>query len=368
MTIAVPMVDLRRQHAAIGEELLAGVRATLAGGHFIGGAEVEALEREFAASLAVDHAIGVASGTDALFLALRAAGIGPGDEAITTPFTFVATASAIVHTGARPVFADIDPHSFNLSPPAVERALTPRTRALLPVHVFGRPADMPALLAIAERHGLLVIEDCAQSFGASLGGVTTGAFGLAGAFSFYPTKNLGACGDAGAIVTRSAELAQRMRRLANHGVGAPLEYLEPGFNSRLDALQAAVLRVKLRHVAAWNAARRGIAARYDALLAGLPLQRPQAPASGEHVFHHYTILVQRRDEVATRLRRAGIATAVHYPRPLYRQPALAAFAPARELQVAEDVCRRCLSLPIYPELEEGELEAVAAALARALAD
>lgn len=366
MTVAVPMLDLSRQHRALAPQLLPRVQAVFASGQFIGGAEVEALEREFAQRLGVRFAIAMNSGTDALHLALRAAGIGAGDEVITTPFSFVATASAIVHAGARPVFADIDPATFNLSPAAVERALTPRTRALLPVHIFGQPADMPALAALAERHRLVVIEDCAQSFGASFGGMPTGAFGLAGAFSFYPTKNLGGCGDGGMMVTNAEEFAVRVRRLANHGVGAPQEYVELGFNSRLDALQAVALRVKLRHVDAWNAARQRIAARYDELLRGLPVVTPRVAAGRTHVYHQYTVLVEGRDEVAAALRRAGIGTAIHYPRPLYRQPALAPFAPAQPLPVAEDVCRRCLSLPIYPELEAREIEAVAAALARAL--
>lgn len=360
------MIDLGGQDEAVGGELLASMRASIASGRYIGGPEIEALEREIAARLGVPCAIGVANGTDAIHLALRAAGIGPGDEVITTPFTFVATASAICHAGARPVFADIDPVSFNLAPEAVERALTPRTRALLPVHLFGQPADMPALMALAGRHGLQVIEDCAQSFGASLGGTPTGAFGAAGTFSFYPTKNLGAWGDGGLVVTRQEELGRRVRRLANHGAGGPQEYLELGFNSRLDALQAAVLRVKLRHIDAGNRARQRVAARYDTLLEGLPLQRPATLPGCTHVYHHYTVLVERRDDVAAALREEGIATAVHYPRPLHRQPVFAAVLPPVDLPVAEDVSRRCLSLPIYPELRDDQVDRVAAALGRAL--
>jgi dTDP-4-amino-4,6-dideoxygalactose transaminase len=362
----IPMIDLARQHRALTTELGAAWQRLLDQGQFIGGAEVEALQAELAQRLRVRHAIALANGTDALHLALRAAGIGAGDEVITTPFTFVATASAIVHAGARPVFADIDPRSFNLDPAAVAAAITPRTRALLPVHLFGQPADMQPLLALAQRHGLAVIEDCAQSFGAALGGVATGALGLAGTFSFYPTKNLGACGDAGAVVTDDDALAARLRRLANHGAGAPQEYLEVGYNSRLDALQAAALRIKLRHLDDWNAARGRIAAHYDDLLAKLPLVRPHRYSGRDHIFHHYTVLLERRDEVAAALRAEGIASAVHYPRPLYRQPALAAYAPAAPLPVVEDVCRRCLSLPMFPELHAHELEAVAHALARAL--
>lgn len=368
MPIAVPVLDLARQWRALEGELLAALRAVLASGQYIGGAEVEALENEIAARLGVRCAVALNSGTDALHLALRAAGIGPGDEVITSPFTFVATASAICHAGARPVFADIDAATFNLSPAAVERALTPRTRALLPVHIFGQPADMAELLALATRHRLIVIEDCAQSFGASYRGRATGTFGLAGAFSFYPTKNLGANGDGGMAITDSADFAQRLRRLANHGVGAPQQYVELGFNSRLDALQAALLRVKLRYAEACNDARRRIAARYGELLRDLPLRLPTVAADRTHVFHQYAVLVPRRDEVAAELRRQGIGTAIHYARPLYRQPALAPFAPPTPLPVVEDVCRRCLCLPMFAQLEARELEAVAVALAHALAN
>jgi len=362
----IPMIDLARQHQALAAELGAAWQRLAGQGQFVGGAEVEALQGEIAQRIGVRHAIGLANGTDALHLTLRAAGIGAGDEVVTSPYTFIATAGAIVHAGARPVFADIDPRSFNLDPAAVAAAITPRTRALLPVHLFGQPAEMQPLLALAQQHGLAVIEDCAQSFGATIGGVATGALGLAGTYSFYPTKNLGACGDAGAVVTDDDALAARLRRLANHGAGAPQEYLEVGYNSRLDALQAAALRIKLRHLDGWNAARARIAAHYDELLADLPLVRPQRGGGRDHIFHHYTVLLERRDEVAAALRAEGIASAVHYPRPLYRQPALAAYAPAAPLPVVEDVCRRCLSLPMYPELQAQELDTVAGALARAL--
>lgn len=360
------MIDLGRQHAAIEAELLAGIKDVIAGARFIGGVEVKELEAEMAARIGVAHGVAVASGTDAIHLALRAAGVGPGDEVITSPFTFAATAGAICQAGARPVFADIDPVTLNIDPHSVEQALTPHTRALLPVHLFGQAAEMPALLALAEREGLAVIEDCAQSFGASLNGVATGAFGQAGTFSFYPTKNLGGCGDGGLVVTDSDEMAAAVRRLANHGVGAPQEYLEPGFNSRLDTFQAVALLIKLRHIDAWNEGRRRIAARYDALLEGLPLQRPATAPGRVHVFHHYTVLVDQRDAVAEKLRGAGIGNALFYPRALHQQPAFAPFAPAQPLPVAEDAARRCLSLPVYPELRDDEVQAVAAALAQAV--
>lgn len=359
-------MNLVRQNATLADEILASMRDILATAGFIGGQHNEALESDLAERLGVRHAIGVASGTDAIHLALRAAGIGAGDEVITTPYTFAATAGAICQAGARPVFADIDPDSFNLSPAAVERAVTERTRALLPVHIFGQAADMPALQAIAGRHRLVVIEDCAQSFGATLGGAATGSFGLAGAFSFYPTKNLGGCGDGGLVTSSSDALAERLRRLANHGMRAPQEFIEAGFNSRLDAFQAAALRVKLRHVESWNEARRRIAGRYAELLGDLPVRLPRIGPDRVHVFHVYNVLVERRDEVAAELRRAGIGTAAWYATPLHRQSAFAAFAPATALPVAEDVARRCLSLPIFPELEDHEVEEVAAALRRAV--
>jgi dTDP-4-amino-4,6-dideoxygalactose transaminase len=356
------MIDLGRQHAALREALRARFDAILAAGGFIGGVENDALENEMAAFLGVRYAIGLSSGTEALHLALRSTGIGPGDEVITTPFTFIATASAICHAGAEPVFADIDPATFNLSIEAVERAVTPRTRAIIPVHLFGQPAEMVELMALARRHGLVVIEDCAQSIGASLAGTSAGAFGDAGVFSFYPTKNLGGCGDGGMAVTSSEAIATRLRCLANHGTNNAREYADVGFNSRLDALQAAMLRVKLQHLDDWNAARGWIAMRYHDLLAGLPLQLPRSAPDRVHVYHHYTVLVDGRDHVAARLRELGIGCAVHYPTPLHRQPAFAGRFPDLQLPVAEDVARRCLSLPMYPELRDDEIEQVATAL------
>ncbi|MCC5793402.1 MAG: DegT/DnrJ/EryC1/StrS family aminotransferase [Chromatiales bacterium] len=360
------MIDLGRQHRPLRDELLAVMTRILDDTAFIGGSEVQALEQEVSAVLGTRHAIGVNSGTDALQLALRAAGIGPGDEVITTPFSFVATASVICHTGATPVFADIDAATFNIDPQAVAAAITPATRAILPVHLFGQPAAMDRLGEIAAAHGLALIEDCAQSFGADIEGRMTGAIGTAAAFSFYPTKNLGACGDGGLVVTQSDELAARLRRLANHGVGAPLEYVDVGYNSRLDGLQAAVLRVKLRHIARWNLRRREIAARYDTRLAGLPLRQPVAAPGRSHIYHHYTILLDDRDAVAAALASEGIGSALHYRQPIHLQPAFRHHAPEAGLPVAEDTAARCLSLPMYPELLDEEVDRVADALARIL--
>jgi dTDP-4-amino-4,6-dideoxygalactose transaminase len=359
------MADLAGQHRALGEELAARVQACLDSGQYIGGPEVSAFEQACARYLGVSHAIGVNSGTDALILALLAAGVGPGDEVVTSPLSFVASVGAICRAGARPVFADIDPVSHTLSAEAVERVLTPRTRALLPVHLFGQPADMAGLMAIAARHGLEVIEDCAQSWGASCDGRQTGAFGTAGAFSFYPTKNLGAVGDGGLVVTQRDDIAARIRSLANHGLAEPGTYREPGFNSRLDTLQAVVLQLKLNRVDGWNARRRQIAARYDARLRDLPLALPARLPGRRHVYHHYTVLAEDREALSARLRGGGIETAVYYPVPLHRQPAFAHLG-GGPLPVAEAACRRCLSLPVHAGLSDDEVDEVAAAVAAAV--
>ena len=359
------MADLAGQHRAMGEELALQVQAWLDSGQYIGGPQVRAFEEACASYLGVKHAIGVNSGTDALILALLAAGIGPGDEVITSPLSFVASAGAVSRTGARPVFADIDPVSYTLSVEAVERALTPRTRALLPVHLFGQPADMAGLTALAARHGLELIEDCAQSWGASYEGRQTGTFGTAGAFSFYPTKNLGTAGDGGLVVTQRDDIAVRARRLANHGVDGPGVYVEPGFNSRLDTLQAVILRLKLDRVDGWNERRRQIAARYDERLRDLPLQLPAQLPGRHHVYHHYTVLAEDRDALSAQLRSEGVESAVYYPIPLHRQPAFAELDTG-PLPVAESTCQRCLSLPVHAGLSDDEVDEVAAAVRRAL--
>ncbi len=345
----VPMVDLRRQYLHLKAELDAAIHGVLDSTQFILGPEVEAFEREAADYLGTRYAVGCASGTDALMLALRGAGIGPGDEVVTTPFTFVATAEAIRYVGATPVFVDIDPDTFNLTAKAVEAALGPRTRAVIPVHLFGQPVEMEPLLDLAAARGLVVIEDCAQAFGAELHDRRVGSLGLAGAFSFFPSKNLGAYGDGGLVATSDEALYQRLRSLRNHGTTAPYTHGEIGYNSRLDALQAAVLRVKLRHVDEFNARRRAVAERYDAGLAGLPLTLP-ARRTGTHVFHQYTLLTDRREALRQALREAGVASAVYYPIPLHRQPAFAPLCGELRLPRAEAAAQRCLSLPIYPEL------------------
>jgi dTDP-4-amino-4,6-dideoxygalactose transaminase len=367
MSNAIPMLDLTMQYARLKEELDQAIAAVLAGGRFILGPQVQAFEQESADYLGAKHAVAVASGTDALHLALVAAGVGPGDEVITTSFTFIATAEAIRYVGARPVFVDIDPRTFNIDPTGVEQAITPATKALLPVHLFGQPAELETLTALCEQHQLTLIEDCAQSFGAVRQGRQTGSWGEYGCFSFFPSKNLGAFGDGGLITTNSSERAERLRILRNHGSRQYAHHDEIGFNSRLDELQAAILRVKLRYIDDFNAARRRIAGSYYRLLQGLPLTLPYENPAGESVYHQYTVLLeQRRDAVQAALQKAGVSSAIYYPLPLHRQQVFADDYAQVVLPVAESVARRCLSLPIYPELGDEAIERVAGALRTAL--
>lgn len=365
--LRVPMLDLATQHQSLRDEVLAAWREVLDSGRFVLGPCAEAFERECARYLGVRDAIGCGSGTDALHLSLRALGIGIGDEVITTPFTFAATAEAIVHAGARPVFVDIDPSTYTLDPNQVADALTPDTRAILPVHVFGQAAAMEPLQALAREHDLALIEDAAQAFGARRGSRQVGSIGTAGCFSFFPSKNFGGCGDGGLVATDSPELAARLRLLRNHGAPRRNEHHEVGYTSRLDELQAAWLRLKLRRIDADNAARRSIALRYRSGLqqcAGVivPVEDP----AGVHIYHQYTILVRDRDRLARELAAAGIDSALYYPRPMHRQPA---FSGCRRttLRVADDVAARCLSLPIHPGLANWQVELVVDVVHRSLA-
>jgi dTDP-4-amino-4,6-dideoxygalactose transaminase len=313
------------------------------------GPEVKAFESEVAAYLGVKHAVGVNSGTDALIIGLRALGIGPGDEVITTPFSFFATAESISQVGAKPVFVDIEEASFNLDPTLIEAAITPRTKAIMPVHLYGRPCEMDAILAIAKRHGLKVIEDCAQSFGARYQGKATGTLGDVGAFSFYPTKNLGAYGDGGLMVTNDDHIAELARMLRAHGAKERYHHELFGYNSRLDALQAAILRVKLPHIDAWNAQRREVAARYNDLLSHMPGVIAPEITDG-HIFHQYTIrlLEADRNSVQQALAEQGIGTMVYYPVPQDRLPVYAGQYPVNP--VSERLAAQVLSLPIWPSL------------------
>lgn len=362
---AIPMVDLKAQLARIRAELTAALERVLETTQFIGGEECARFEEEFAAWCGVRHACGVANGTDALTIALRAYGVGPGDEVVTVANTFIATGEAILLNGARPVFVDVDPLTYTMDASQVERALSPRTKLLLPVHLYGHPAEMTALDAIARRHGLPVLEDAAQAHGAELAGRRAGALGHAACFSFYPGKNLGAYGDAGVVVSDDAEFLGRVRQIANHGGGSnKYDNLVLGTNSRLDALQAAVLRVKLRHLDTWNAERRARVAAYDAALAELDeVVRPRERAGARSAWHLYTIRVGDRDALSARLREQGIASAVHYPRPIHLQPAMAsAGGRPGDLPVSERLSREVLSLPLYPELPFEAVARIAAAV------
>ena len=330
-------------------------------GWFVLGPEVEAFEAEFAAACGAPHAVGVGTGTDAITLILRALGIGAGDEVITTPLSAAYSAIAVVMAGARPVFADIDPERLTLDPAAIERAITPRTRALLPVHLSGQPADMRQIEAIATRHRLAIVEDAAQAHLATSDGRPVGTIGVAGAISFYPTKNLGALGDGGAVITRDAALAARVKRLRNGGQTSRYHHEEAGANSRLDEMQAAILRARLPYLAGWTARRRAIAAAYRFALEGAAVTVPREFDAG-HVYHLFPVLTPRREAFMAHMTARGVETLIHYPVPIGRQPALAAFDPAN-CPAADRICAEVVSLPMYPGLREADISAVAAAAA-----
>lgn len=347
----IPLIDLHAQYSELKQEIGKAMERVLESGVYIGGAEVEALEKEIAALTGARFAISVANGTDALTLALEAAGIGAGDEVITTAFTFFATAEAIVRCGAVPVFADIDPDTFNLNPDEVEAKVTARTKAILPVHIFGQPADMDALQLIAERHNLLIIEDACQAIGAAYKGRPVGSIGDVGCISFFPTKNLGGYGDGGIVVTNNEELADRIRLLCHHGSRRKYYHEAVGYNSRLDALQAAMLRVKLTKLTEWNDRRREAAAYYDEQLRGLPLAPPAVSGDARHVYHLYVTLSKDRSRLALELKRHGISTGHYYPCPLHLQQALSNLGYKRgDLKVTELACSRSFALPMSPHL------------------
>lgn len=361
----IPMVDLKGQYQTLKDEIQKGFEETFERTSFILGPNVKAFEKEAAEFLGVEHAVTCASGTDALHLALLGAGIGPGDEVITTSFTFIATAEAISYVGATPVYVDIRPDTFNIDPDRIEAAITPRTRAILPVHLFGQPADMNTIMAIAEKHGLLVIEDCAQSIGADIDGRITGSIGLAGCHSFFPSKNLGCYGDGGMVTTNDAGLAEKLRMLRNHGSKVRYHHDIVGFNSRLDELQAVVLRAKLKHLARYNRERRRAAHAYSRMLKDV-VTPPHEDGIGTHVYHQYTILTDRRDAIMQKLSDNEIGSAVYYPIPLHRQAVFADICQDVSLLVTEDVSRRCLSLPIYPELNDNLVYSITEVIKSAL--
>jgi dTDP-4-amino-4,6-dideoxygalactose transaminase len=360
----IPLVDLKAQYAALRPDIDAAIARVIANTSFIMGPEVRAFEDAFAAYCQARYAVGVSSGTAAIELTLRALGVGPGDQVITTPFTFIATAEAISATGATPVFADIDPATYNLNPAAVDAAITPRTRALLPVHLYGQPADITALAAIARRHGLALIEDAAQAHGAEVNGRRVGSLGHAACFSFYPGKNLGAYGDGGAVTTDDEALAGRLRKLRDHGRVSKYVHDELGYGHRLDAMQAAILGAKLPHLDAANATRRRLAARYDELLADSDLVLPFVPEGVAPVWHLYVVRTPRRDDVLASLKAQGIEAGIHYPLPLHLQPAYRSLGQGPgSFPVAEAAAQQVLSLPLFPEMTDEQQERVAAALA-----
>lgn len=367
MSSPIPLVDLKAQHAEIADEIADGFARVIAATAFILGPDVVEFETAFASFCGIPHCIGVANGTDAIELTLRALGIGPGDEVVVPANTFIATALGVIRAGARPVLVDCDEHQL-LDPVRIEAAVTPRTRAVMPVHLFGQVADMESIGGIADARGLAVIEDAAQSQGARRHGRPSGSFGIAAATSFYPGKNIGAYGDAGAVVTAADEIASRLRKLRNWGSERKYHHPEIGFNSRLDTLQAVVLSAKLRRLDAWNAARRQAAERYGDLLAGIPgIELPRLLPGNEHVWHLYVVRVSRRDEVLARLNAEGIGAGIHYPVPLHLHGALRDLGYREgDFPQAERAAAEILSLPMYPHLTVEQQERVVAALRRAM--
>lgn len=367
MTV-IPLVDLQAAHAEVAEDVRAGFDRILASTAFVKGAEAESFEREYAEFTGVAHCVGVANGTDAIELALRAARVPAGSEVVLPANTFVATAEAVVRAGARPVLADVDPEYLLLDDQSLASAISPETGAVIPVHLYGQmvPASR---LAPAQERGIVVIEDAAQAHGATHQGQPAGSFGLMAGVSFYPGKNLGAYGDAGAVLTQSADLARQIRLLGDHGSERRYEHITLGFNSRLDGLQAVVLRVKLRKLAAWNEARRQAANRYDQLLADIDgVRLPKTAPGNEHVWHLYVIRVPHRDDVLRYLDEAGVRAAIHYPVPVHLQPAFQDLGYARgDFPVAEAAAEQILTLPLYPHITAAQQERVAEAVRRALA-
>ena len=355
----VPLQDLAREYAEVRADVERALLETAASGRYVMGPAVEALEQDLAGRLGVRHVVSVASGTDAIFLMLAGVGVSDGDEVITSPFTFFSTAASVSRLRGKPIFVDLDPETLTVDPQRVREAITPRTRALLPVHIYGQPSDLPALQALADEHGLALIEDAAQAIGASHGDRMCGGWGKGACFSFYPTKNLGAMGDAGAISTNDDDVAAAVRRLRSHGSEDAVEYREIGINSRMDALQAAVLSVKLSRLDDWTAARRRTAARYDEAFTGLPVTRPTHREEAPTVYHQYTLRTPERDALRAHLREKGVGTGVYYPVALHLQPCFEDLGHVPgAFPVAEAAAREVLSLPIFPGLLSEEIDAV----------
>jgi dTDP-4-amino-4,6-dideoxygalactose transaminase len=359
----VPFLDLRAQYARIEVEVRQAILEVAESTTYVLGPRVAAFEEAFARLHGVRHCVGVNSGTSALHLALIAAGVGPGDEVITVPMTFIATTWAISYCGATPVFVDVDPVTYTMDPALVESRVTARTRAILPVHLYGQPADLAPLLEISRRRGIPLIEDAAQAHAAAYGGKPVGGFGLCGCFSFYPGKNLGACGEAGAVVTNDDAIAARLRALRDHAQSQRYHHEEIGFNYRMDALQGAVLGVKLRHLLTWTEARRRLAARYQALLEEAPLTLPTEAEGRRHARHLFVALTPERDAVRKGLEERGMQTGLHYPVPVHLQKAYSRLGHREgDFPVAERVGRECLSLPLFPEMTAEQQGAVVEAL------
>jgi dTDP-4-amino-4,6-dideoxygalactose transaminase len=365
--IKIPFVDLQAQYRSISPDVTDAMMRVVERGDYILGDDVRLLEEEFAKYIGTREAIAVGTGLDALEFALRAYGVGPGDEVITAANTFIATVLAIMATGARPILVDANRDSYNIDPLAIEAAITSKTKAIMPVHLYGQPADMQPILEIARKHGLVVIEDAAQAHGARYDGRRAGTLGDAAGFSFYPAKNLGAYGDGGMVVTNDVAAAEKIRRFRNYGQRVKYEHPEIGTNSRLDTIQAAILRVKLPHLDDWNAARGRHAASYNALLAGSSIIFPKTNEGCTHVYHLYVIQLDRRDEVQKRLTSCGIGTGIHYPIPIHLQEACASLGYRKgDFPVTEKAAARILSLPMYPEMTTEQCEFVAGELLQAI--
>ena len=381
--MTVPLLDLRAQYRALKPEIDAAISEVMESQQFILGAKVEACEQAVASYCDCPHGIGVSSGTDALLICLMAEGIGPGDEIITSPYTFFATAGSIARAGAKPVFVDIDPVTFNLDESRIEDVISPRTRAIMPVHLYGQMCDMEAILRIADRHGLVVIEDAAQAIGSVRAGKRAGSLGHYGCFSFFPSKNLGGAGDGGIVVSRDGERADRLRSLRNHGARLRYDHAMIGGNFRLDALQAAIISVKLKHLDAWVSARQENADRYDQAFrrAGLAVSGPESTATNarspkirlpegvtdRHVYNQYVVRIEHRDEIKEELATVGVNTAIYYPVPMHLQSCFAYLGHREgDFPVSEDAARQSLALPIYPELTVEQIEYVVQCLAQSL--
>ncbi|MGO4509327.1 DegT/DnrJ/EryC1/StrS family aminotransferase [Bradyrhizobium sp. MOS001] len=359
----IPFLDLKAQYRQIKPEVDAAVARAIESTQFVLGPEVTAFEKRFADYCSTSHCSAVSSGTSALHLALLAAGVGPGDEVITVSMTFVATTAAVLYSGAKPVFVDVDPVTWTMDPALIEAAITPRTKAILPVHLHGLMADMDPIMEIARRRGLIVIEDAAQAHGAEYKGRRAGSIGDFGCFSFYPGKNLGAYGEGGAIVTSQPELARKVSLLRDWGQEAKYNHVVAGYNYRMDGIQGAVLNVKMNYIESWTESRRSLAVQYDRLTAKLPIARPRPPEHSRHVYHVYAVGLPRRDEVLSALQEAGIGVGIHYPVPVHLQKAYANLDyRTGDFPVTESLANRFLSLPIFPELHLEQVNEVAAAL------